>query len=94
ELPTLINGHKLKVQFDLRNVLNLIDRDWGKVEEYGDSVTLARAACVSSTGAALTTANNATCPAYVYSSVPSSVTKVRNVEQSLWTMQISLRYEF
>ena len=94
ELPTLINGHKLKVQFDLRNVLNLIDRDWGKVEEYGDSVTLARVACVSATGAALTSANSATCPAYVYSSVPSSVTKVRNVEQSLWTMQISLRYEF
>lgn len=94
ELPTLINGHKLKVQFDLRNVLNLIDRDWGKVEEYGDGVTLARAACVSATGTALTSANNATCPAYIYSSVPTSVTKTRNVGQSLWTMQVSLRYEF
>lgn len=93
ELPTLINGHKLKVQFDLRNVLNLIDRDWGKVEEYGDGVTLARVACANATtGAPLV--GSADCPAYVYSSVPTSVTKTRNISQSLWTMQVSLRYEF
>jgi hypothetical protein len=95
ELPTLIDGHKLKVQFDVRNVLNLIDRDWGKVEEYFDGNTLARVSCVSATGV-VPTVNTplAACPAYQYSSVPTSVVKSRNVNQSLWTMQISLRYQF
>jgi len=95
ELPTLIDGHKLKVQFDIRNLLNLIDRDWGKVEEYGDGTTLARVGCVAANGAALAATANATCPAYVYSLVPTSITKTRgDVKNSLWTMQISLRYEF
>lgn len=95
ELPTLIEGHKLKVQVDVRNLLNLIDRDWGKVEEYFDGNTLARVSCVSSTGAALTAATNgASCPAYQYSNVPTSVNKSRNISQSLWYAQVSLRYEF
>ena len=95
ELPTLIDGHKLKVQFDVRNVLNLVNRDWGKVEEYGDGTTLARAACVSATGTALASNATATCPAYVYSLVPTSIVRTRgDVKNSLWTMQISLRYEF
>jgi outer membrane receptor for ferrienterochelin and colicin len=95
ELPTLIDGHKLKVQVDVRNVLNLIDRDWGKVEEYFDGNTLARVSCVTATGQALTPGvNGATCPAYQYSNVPTSINKSRNISQSLWYAQISLRYEF
>jgi outer membrane receptor for ferrienterochelin and colicin len=95
ELPTLIDGHKLKVQLDIRNLLNLIDRDWGKVEEYFDGNTLARVSCVTATGAALAAGTNgAICPAYQYSNVATSVTKSRNIQQSLWYMQVSLRYEF
>lgn len=95
ELPTLIDGHKLKVQVDIRNVLNLIDRDWGKVEEYFDGNTLARVSCVTATGQALTPGvNGAACPAYQYSNVPTAITKSRNIAQSLWYAQISLRYEF
>ncbi|PZR35301.1 MAG: hypothetical protein DI526_07540 [Caulobacter segnis] len=95
ELPTLVDGHKLKVQVDIRNLLNLIDRDWGKVEEYSDGTTLARVSCVTSTGAALTPGvNGAACPAYQYSNVPTAITKSRNISQSLWYAQVSLRYEF
>ena len=95
ERPTLSDRHKLKVQGDIRNVLNLIDRDWGKVEEYFDGNTLARVSCVTSTGQALTPGvNGAACPAYQYSNVPTAITKSRNISQSLWYAQISLRYEF
>ncbi|MDP1630702.1 MAG: TonB-dependent receptor [Caulobacter sp.] len=95
EFPTLIDGHKLKLQFDVRNVLNLIDSDWGKVSEYFDGNVLTRVSCVDATGANLNAAvNGAICPAYKYSSVASSINKSTNTSQSLWTMQISLRYEF
>ncbi|PIC00719.1 hypothetical protein CSW60_03935 [Caulobacter sp. X] len=93
ELPTLINGHKLKVQVDIRNLLNLINRDWGLVSEYGDINTLARVDCLTSAGA-LAATNDASCARYRYSSVPTSVTKTRNTGLSLWYMQVSLRYEF
>jgi hypothetical protein len=93
ELPTLIEGHKLKIQVDVRNLLNLINRDWGLVSEYSDINTLARVDCADANGAAIPT-NNAACPRYRYSSVPTSVTKTRNTGLSLWYMQVSLRYEF
>jgi len=93
QLPTLIDGHKLKLQVDIRNVLNLINRDWGLVSEYGDVNTLARVDCLTSTGA-LAATNDASCARYRYSSVPTSVTKTRNTGLSLWYMQVSLRYEF
>lgn len=93
ELPTLINGHKLKVQVDIRNLLNLINRDWGLVSEYGDINTLARVDCADASGNAVAS-NVATCDRYRYSSVPTSVTKTRNTGLSLWYMQVSLRYEF
>lgn len=93
ELPTLIDGHKLKLQVDVRNVLNLINRDWGLVSEYGDINTLARVDCADAAGAAVAT-NVSTCDRYRYSSVPTSVTKTRNTGLSLWYMQVSLRYEF
>ena len=93
ELPTLINGHKLKVQVDVRNLLNLINRDWGLVSEYGDINTLARVDCLKE-GNALATTSDSACLRYRYSSVPTSVTKTRNTGLSLWYMQVSLRYEF
>ena len=93
EFPTLIEGHKIKLQVDVRNLLNLINRDWGLVSEYGDINTLARVDCADSTGAAVA-ATSAVCSRYRYSSVPTSVTKTRNTGLSLWYMQVSLRYEF
>ncbi|RRN66226.1 carboxypeptidase regulatory-like domain-containing protein [Caulobacter sp. 602-1] len=92
-LPTPIEGHKVKLQFDVRNLLNLINRDWGLVGEYTDINTLARVDCADANGAAVG-ASSAVCARYRYSSVPTSVTKTRNTALSLWYMQVSLRYEF
>jgi outer membrane receptor for ferrienterochelin and colicin len=98
ELPTLIQGHKLRVQFDVRNVLNLLNNKWGQVAEYtsGDgtsAIKLANVQCTDASGAVVAS-NNATCVGYRYSSVPTSVGKTRNAALSLWYMQVSLRYEF
>jgi len=93
ELPALLEGHKLKVVFDIRNVLNLVNKDWGLVGEYNDVNTLARVDCTDANGVAVAT-SSAVCAGYRYSSVPTSVTKTRNTALSLWYMQISLRYQF
>jgi len=93
ELPTLIEGHKLKAVVDIRNFLNLINKDWGLVGEYNDVNTLARVDCADATGAAVPT-NSPVCVGYRYSQVPTSVTKTRNTALSLWYAQISLRYQF
>jgi len=95
EFPTFIPTHKLKLQLDIRNVLNLIDRDWGKVSEYFDGNVVTRVSCVNATGGALVAGvDGASCPAYQYSNVANSIVKTTNNNQSLWAMQISLRYEF
>lgn len=93
EIPTLLDGHKLKVVFDIRNVLNLVNKDWGLVGEYNDVNTLARVDCLDAAGALVPT-NSSACASYRYSQVPTSVTKTRNTGLSLWYMQISLRYQF
>ncbi len=93
ELPTLIDGHKLKVQFDVRNVLNLLNNNWGQVAEYSDTIGLARVSCADAAGVAIPV-TNAACPRYRYSSVPTVISKTRNTAASLWFMQIGLRYQF
>jgi len=98
ELPTLIEGHKIRVQFDIRNVLNLLSNKWGQVAEYNDgpgtsALKLANVQCADAAGAVVPS-NSATCVGYRYSSVPTSVAKTRNSALSLWYMQVSLRYEF
>lgn len=98
EFPVpLLEGHKIKVVADIRNVLNLINRDWGLVGEYNDINTLARVDCLADFNGATGTAaptNSPACVGYRYSSVPTSVTKTRNTALSLWYAQISLKYQF
>ncbi len=98
ELPTFIQGHKIRVQADIRNLLNLLNHNWGRVDEYVDAsgtsmINLARVQCADSAGNAQTTAS-AVCTNYRYSQVPTSLPKQNNQFLSLWYAQISLRYEF
>jgi hypothetical protein len=93
ELPAIFEGHKLKVQVDIRNLLNLVNKDWGLVGEYTDINTLARVDCADANGAAVGP-NSPVCARYRYSSVPTSVTKTRNTALSLWYIQVGLRYQF
>ena len=93
ELPSPIQGHKFKVNLDIRNVLNLLNADWGRVAEYSDITTLTRVDCADANGAAVPT-TSAACPRYRYSQVPTSVSKTVNTPLSLWYIQVGLRYEF
>ena len=93
ELPGVFPDHKIKVQFDVRNLLNLLNSDWGRVAEYTDVNTLARVQCADANGVAIPT-TSAACPRYLYSQVPTSVPKTQNPALSLWYVQIGLRYEF
>ena len=92
QLPTPIEGHKIRIQADIRNLLNLMNHDWGRVNEYGDT-NLARVQCADANGAAQTAASTV-CTNYRYSNVPTTVQKQINQNLSLWYAQISLRYEF
>ncbi|RAK59818.1 hypothetical protein DJ021_08370 [Phenylobacterium hankyongense] len=94
QLPTLIQGHKLRVQFDVRNVLNLLNSNWGRVAEYSDTVQLAKVSCADASGAAVPALTSPVCVGYRYSNVPTTVSKSTNSALSLWYAQISLRYEF
>jgi outer membrane receptor protein involved in Fe transport len=93
EFPGFLQGHKLKVQLDIRNVLNLLNNSWGRVAEYSDTLNLARVDCADATGAAIAT-TSAACPRYRYSSVPTTISKTANNAASVWYMQVGLRYEF
>lgn len=93
ELPSIVEGHKFRLQLDVRNLLNLIDPDWGKVSEYAENTTLTRVDCADASGAAIAV-TSAACPRYRYSSVPTTVVRQNNTALSLWYLQVSLRYEF
>ncbi len=93
EFPGFLEGHKLKVNLDIRNVLNLLNSKWGRVAEYSDINTLARVDCADANGVIVPT-TSAACPRYIYSQVPTSVSKTTNTPLSLWYVQVGLRYEF
>ncbi len=98
QLPTFIPGHKIRIQADIRNVLNLLNHNWGRVDEYVDAagtstINLARVQCADAAGNAQSAAS-AVCTNYRYSNVPTQVPKQTNQFLSLWYAQISLRYEF
>jgi hypothetical protein len=93
QIPTPWTDHKIKVQLDIRNLLNFMNSRWGRVEEYFDSNTLVRVSCGTSAGVAAG-ATSATCDRYIYSQVPTSITPSFNPQQSVWYAQIGLRYEF
>lgn len=95
ELPGAFEGHKGFLTFDFQNVLNMINEDWGVVEEYGDQQTLYTAACADATGAA-NNAGTVLCNRYRITNPSTILTnpKTRNVDRSRWQIQVGVRYEF
>ena len=93
QFPGFQDGHKFRVQMDIRNVLNLLSNKWGRVAEYETTSRLASVRCATAAGVAVA-ATDASCVGYLYSNVPTTVQKTVNQPLSLWYMQISLRYEF
>jgi hypothetical protein len=95
ELPTLIAGHKFRLVFDIQNVLNLLNDEWGIVEEYTDVNNVVSVQCATAAGVAVA-ASDFSCPRYLYSNFNSSSLR-ENIDtngKSLWAIQVGLRYEF
>lgn len=86
ELPGFFSGHKAMVTFDILNVANLLNKDWGRFEQVGFPFNVG---VVQATG--VDTATNR----YIYSgNVGSKTLALSPVAQSVWRMQLGVRYQF
>ena len=93
EIPTFWEDHKVKLTFDIANVLNLINARWGLVEEYPEAYRLFNVACATATGQA-NDLGAVACNRYRISGVNTTQDTLRNTELSRWAIQIGLKYEF
>ena len=84
ELPVGFEGHKMSLFLDMQNVGNFINDDWGRIErtryEYERDVVSAQIVNGQ----------------YEYFSLqsPSSIENLEVLNQSLWQVQLGLKYEF
>jgi hypothetical protein len=96
-IPTPIEGHSALFTIDIANVGNLVNKRWGTVKEYTDSRSGGRivsARCADANGAAQSAAS-ATCAAYLYSNVSTSITTPTvNPDLSTWSILLGLKYQF
>ncbi len=96
ELPAFWLPGKFRFVADIQNLANLLNDEWGIVEEYGDSLTLINAQCADAAGVVQSGAGNPVCSTYRYSS-PSTTADIKNRDnngRSFWAVQLGLRYEF
>jgi len=82
EVPTFFDGHKAVVEVDFRNFLNLLDSDWGRIQQIGFPYTVTAVNSAVQNGR------------YVYTSLSPTVTEGVNEFRSLWQIRLGLRYEF
>lgn len=93
QLPALSEGHRTLLTFDIANVLNLINDEWGIVSEYPEDFRLYNVSCAGADG--VSDADGVvTCNRYRISGVNTTQTQTRNTEASRWAIQIGLRYQF
>lgn len=97
ELPGVYKNHKTTLTLDVQNLLNLMDDDWGVVEEFTDRRANGRivdALCADATGVAAA-ASTTTCATYRYQNANTGfLTPTRNTDLSRWYIQVGLKYQF
>lgn len=97
EFPGFMDGHKSKLWVDIQNVGNLLNKDWGHIEDYGFNANVAAAQLVG--------INRAT-GKYVYNyragtefgqatakGIPTNADSQTN-GISQWSLQVGFKYEF
>ncbi|HVF35410.1 MAG TPA: carboxypeptidase regulatory-like domain-containing protein [Candidatus Saccharimonadia bacterium] len=87
ELPGFFGDNKAELYFDILNFTNLLNDDWGHIDEFGFPGTrqVARVAGVDpATGRYI----------YQYTGTPRDVIRRDRVGESRWAVQIGFRYEF
>ncbi|WMJ68601.1 carboxypeptidase regulatory-like domain-containing protein [Stenotrophomonas sp. 24(2023)] len=93
ELPGLFEGHKTELALDIMNVGNLLNKKWGRIEDYGFNST-ARVASYAGIDPAT--------GKYIYNFTGSTDTPTvqennndkGNTGVSRWSMQLTLKYKF
>lgn len=90
ELPGFMKGHKTVLQLDVLNFGNLLNKDWGRIDEVGfqSQGGLSRSFV---RGLGLTEDGR-----YVYGTLPNveDLTTRQNRGESAWAAQFTIRYEF
>jgi outer membrane receptor for ferrienterochelin and colicin len=94
QLPGVFRGRP-RLVFDLQNVLNLINNEWGLVEEFSDTNRVVDVQCADANGVAAAV-GSPVCARYRYSNASTTAT-TRTIDtnnRSVWQLQIGIRYEF
>lgn len=94
EVPFVFGG-KLELMADVENMLNLIDKDWGTIQQVGFPYTAAvvNVQCLQTAGGAAATTPAQPCAQYRYSNfrAPNEAT---NINGSLWGVRFGVRVRF
>ena len=84
ELPAFDRDHSFRLFVDIENLGNLLNSDWGRVERTGYEYERAVVSAEIDNGQ------------YVYSDLNDvdDIENLRLLNQSVWQVQIGLRYDF
>lgn len=83
EIPAFFKGHRAVLTFDVQNLTNLLNNDWGRLEQVG----------FPSVAPVTTPSIDAATGRYIYTGLsdPNLTTSAR---RSVWQIQVGVRYEF
>jgi outer membrane receptor protein involved in Fe transport len=93
ELPTFFKGHRTLFTVDVANFANLLNDEWGIVEEFPEDFRLFDVACAGADGIA-DNDGIASCNRYRITGINTNQTENRNTDKSRWAIQVGLKYEF
>jgi outer membrane receptor protein involved in Fe transport len=93
ELPAFAETHRTLFTIDIQNVANMLNDEWGIIEEFGEDFRLFDVSCAGNDGLA-NAAGILSCTRYRISSVNTGATEARNTDRSRWTILLGLKYEF
>lgn len=93
ELPALAKTHRTLFTIDIQNVANLLNDEWGVIEEFPEDFRLFDVSCAGVDGVA-DNDGVLSCNRYRISSVNTTQTETPNVDRSRWTILLGLKYEF
>jgi outer membrane receptor protein involved in Fe transport len=93
ELPTFFQGHRTLFTMEIQNVANLVNDEWGIIEEFPEDFRLYDVSCAGADGVA-DNDGVLSCNRYRISSINTNQGEPRNTERSRWAVVFGLKYEF
>jgi outer membrane receptor protein involved in Fe transport len=98
ELPGFRDGHRFQFTMDVQNFLNLINDEWGIIDEYTDSRTGGRVVDVlCANNAGQIQGAGVACDQYLFNNTNDGTflrTPTRNTDESRWAILLGLRYQY